>query len=100
AVVDAERTIAGLVERLADANRLHPDLRVRTLHQVTDEAGIRGPEAFERPQRVDARELIRRRARELRQRRYHRLVLAQDEQLLRHVAPPAIRIAEVRHELR
>ena len=49
---------------------------------------------------MEAREQVLRRAHHLLQRGHDRLVLFQDEQPLRRVAPPAVRVREVRHELR
>ena len=63
-------------------------------------ARVERSEAFERP---DARECARADCRRLRHRPesgHDRLVLPQDEQLLRRVAPPAIRMIEMRHQLR
>ena len=81
-------------------HRLDADLRVRVLHQWSRQRAIGGAESFERPERVDARQLLVGRPGQRLQRRHHRLVLLQHQQLLRGVAPPAVRIAEVRHQLR
>ena len=68
-----------------------------------DERRVERAEPFERPQRVNAGELIRPTTApfsEALQRRDDRLVLLQDEELLRGVAPPAVRMAQMSDELR
>ena len=49
---------------------------------------------------MEARQQIRRLRGDRKQQGHDRLVLLQHEQLLRRVAPPAVRMAQVRHELR
>ena len=69
----------------------------RTSLFACDNAGITSlgsiaSRRVEHPQRLQARARIVRARRQLPQRRHNRLVAALDEQLLRHVATPAVRM--------
>ncbi len=99
-VVGSQRLLAGLVQRLADAQRLDADLRIGVLHQSANQRRIGRAEAFEGPHGVDAGELVVSRLRHRLQRGDHRRVLLQDQQLLRGVAPPAVGILQVFGQLR
>ena len=63
AVVVGKRLVAGLVERLARANRLDAHARVRVLHLLAHQRRVERAEPFERPQRVEARDEVVRRPR-------------------------------------
>ena len=98
-VVGAERSVAGLVERLAGANRLNPHARLTVLHQLAGQHRVECTESLERPQRVKPREEIRRRPRHRAECRHDgELVLLEDQQLLRHLAPPPVRVPRMNDE--
>ena len=84
--------------READCRRAHI-----TRHVIQGASHIRrldGIDPVQRPQRVEAHTPIRCTLRQLRERRNHRPRPAFDEQTLRVVAPPAVRMRERRYELR
>ena len=77
----------------------------RTSLFACDNAGITSfgsiaSSAVEHPQRFQACAHVGGAQRQLPQRRHDRLVAALDEQLLRHVAAPAVRMRQQLHELR
>ena len=76
----------------------------RTSRFVCDNAGVTSlgsiaSKRVEHPERLQTRARIGRAQRQLAQRGHNRLVAALDEQLLRHVAAPSIRMRQQRHEL-
>ncbi len=119
AVVVRERLVAGLVERLAHAQRLHAHPGVRVLHGVAHQRGVERAKPLERPHRVEPGEQVPasavgvggarrsglrprgrlRRPGHLPQRGDDRCVLPEDEQPLRHVAPPPVGMREMLDEL-
>ena len=99
-VVIGQRFLSGLVQRLAGADRLNPHLRAGVFHQLAHERRRQGPEPLDGPQCVEPRIQVVGAACDLRERRNDRRVLLEDEQLLRGVTPPSIRVAEVRDQLR
>ena len=98
AVVVGERLVAVLEQRLARADRLHAHARDGVLHLRPHQRGVQRAEPFERPQRVEAPQQVRA-AHQILERRHDRLVLLEDEQPLRGVAPPPVRMRQVRDEL-
>ena len=98
-VIVGQRSLAGLVERFAGANRLDAHPRFGIFHLLPHQRRAERAESFERPQRVEAREQVRRGPDDRLQRGDDGLVLLEDQELLRRVAPPAVGMAEMPHEL-
>ena len=65
AVVIRERLVARLEERLARADRLHAHPRLLVLHDLAHERRVERAQPFERPERVEARQQVLRRAHHL-----------------------------------
>ena len=92
AIVLRERSVTGLVQRLARAHRLDPQARARIAEQLPRERRVERSQAFERPEGVKARDQTAGCPYDGLQGRRDGPVLFEHDQLLRRIAPPPVRV--------
>ena len=99
-MTEAARALVGSFSHRSDnrtpAARTSAD---RSASAFSTTAGVNASVPGQRPQRVELRAPVRRRSRERFERRADRCVTTLDQQALRRVAPPAVRMRQRRHEL-